>query len=289
MTQKDNVASWIDCWKASMGKREKKMEVGQADFWNKRSDEFAQHLTDTKGRKRAGEILGFLEETGFRAKGARVLDLGCGPGTLSIPLARAGADVTSLDIASGMLDHLKETAKKEDLPINALECSWWTADIDKLGFRSRFDLVLASMTPAVKDVETLDRMMACSKKYCYYSNFLQRGGDRAHRELLSTILKKGTDHHHGPGGGAMLYPFMYLYLKGYRPDVKISHRRWKEEQNWAEAAERTIEFLSHEHPCNAAAKKKILAYYEQAAKDGKYRMQSDVYTGMMVWTVNGRK
>ena len=34
----------------------------------------------------------------------RVLDLGCGDGTTAVPLARAGADVTGIDIARNLVD-----------------------------------------------------------------------------------------------------------------------------------------------------------------------------------------
>lgn len=36
--------------------------------------------------------------------GARVLDLGCGDGTTAIPMARAGADVTGIDIARNLVE-----------------------------------------------------------------------------------------------------------------------------------------------------------------------------------------
>jgi SAM-dependent methyltransferase len=293
MQKQDNVKVLLDCWKASAGKTAPKMsEDRQAEMWSKRSGEFAKHVRDKRGQKRSMDIIEFLEEAGFRAKGAKVLDIGCGPGTLSIPLARAGADVTSLDVAPGMLAELKKYAEDEKIPVHPVECSWWTADIDKLGYRKKFDLVLASMTPGVKDAETLDRMMACSKKYCYYSNFLgggmPGGRDGEIRELIGKG-KNGKDprpaqgrHGHGP---SLMYPFLYLYTIGYRPFVRFNHNRRKEEMEWQKAADHMIEFLEHEEPCDAAAKRKIRAYYKAQAKDGMYRSTSDMYTGMLVWTV----
>lgn len=40
----------------------------------------------------------------------RVLDLGCGDGTTAVPLARAGADVTGIDIAANLVDAGKKRA-----------------------------------------------------------------------------------------------------------------------------------------------------------------------------------
>jgi len=286
-----NVQTLADCWKASargIVKDKKIAEDRQAEMWSKRSGDFAKHVKDKSGRKRSAEILGLLEEAGFKAKGATVLDIGCGPGTLSIPLARLGADVTSLDIAPGMLEELKKYADDEGLAVHPLECSWWTADIDQLGFRNKFDLVLASMTPGVRDAETFDRMMACSKKYCYYSHFLG-GGPHGLNPEIRKIIGEGSEvgaRQGGPGHGpGIAYPFMYLYALGYQPLVRFSHRRWRMETGWEEAADRTLGFLEHDGSCDAAAKKKIRDYYKARAKDGKYRMQSEMYTGMMVWNV----
>ena len=51
------------------------------------------------------------------APGARVLDLACGTGNVSIPLARRGAVVTGLDIAPNLLEEARERAAREGLPI----------------------------------------------------------------------------------------------------------------------------------------------------------------------------
>jgi len=45
----------------------------------------------------------------------RVLDLGCGDGTTAIPLARAGADVTGIDIASNLVEAGKKRAAEAGL------------------------------------------------------------------------------------------------------------------------------------------------------------------------------
>jgi ubiquinone/menaquinone biosynthesis C-methylase UbiE len=48
-------------------------------------------------------------------KGAKVLDVACGTGTLAIPAARAGADVTGLDIVADLIRQAKERASAENL------------------------------------------------------------------------------------------------------------------------------------------------------------------------------
>lgn len=286
MTQTENVRCWIDCWKAAVPNEAAVTDDVQAARWDKRACHFAQHRDEDKSRKRTAGVFALLEEAGFYPEGATVLDIGCGPGSLSLPLARAGADVTALDISTGMLDRLREAAEREDLPINAVECSWWTADIDELGLREKFDLVIASMTPGVRDVETFDRMMACSRKFCYYSNFIRRDSDRAQKEIFEEILgEKQHNHSHGPG---LIYPFMYLYVLGYRPLLRFSHTQRTRDLDWVEASEEMIGALGCNRDISSDIEEKIRKHYKDASPDGTYRSEAEVYSGMMVWSVADR-
>jgi len=282
MTPDNNVKCWVDCWNASAQNNRIVTDDLQATQWDERADRFVQNMDEERHRKRVADFFAVLEEAGFSPEDARVLDIGCGPGTLSLPLARAGADVTALDISTRMLHHLRETAKNEGLRINAVECSWWSADIDKLGFREKFDLVIASMTPGIRDVESFDRMMACSRQFCYYSRFVGRvGTDGARREIFRKILGEEPEN----PGPDMVYPFMYLYVLGYRPLVKLSRVSRTQERDWAEAAEETINDLRCTRDVSSDAEEKIREYYKNASPDGKYRSETESCSGMMVWSV----
>lgn len=278
-----NLKYWTNCWQTSNPLSEQMTETELATFWNKRSGDFAKKIHSPKSRKRSQDNIGFLEENGVRVKGAKILDIGCGPGSLSLPLARAGAKVTGIDISSGMLARLREAAEKEDLPVKTIECSWWNADIDKLGLRGKFDLVIGSMTPAIKDAETFERMMACSKKHCFYIGSLPGTGAPVTQDLLKNISRSPGPRRSALG---MVFPFMYLYLKGHRPAIKITGRKWAEDLPWAEAAGHAIDILSHDQHVTDAAKKKIRAYYKTTAVDGTCRFENEMFLALMVWRVD---
>src|SRR5215472_10772419 len=53
--------------------------------------------------------------------GMKVLDIGCGTGSQSIPAARAGAIVTGVDIAPNLLVQAEERAREEGLNIRFVE------------------------------------------------------------------------------------------------------------------------------------------------------------------------
>jgi ubiquinone/menaquinone biosynthesis C-methylase UbiE len=59
---------------------------------------------------------GFIARLAF-APGTRVLDIACGTGNSAIPLARSGAIVTGVDIATNLLEQARERAAAEGLTI----------------------------------------------------------------------------------------------------------------------------------------------------------------------------
>src|ERR1041385_6452882 len=47
--------------------------------------------------------------------GVKLLDVACGTGNLALPAARAGADVTGMDIAPNLVEQARENARREGL------------------------------------------------------------------------------------------------------------------------------------------------------------------------------
>jgi ubiquinone/menaquinone biosynthesis C-methylase UbiE len=286
MALNDNINCLVDCWNALAQNSRIVSDDVQTTQWERWADGFVTDMDEEKNQKRVEEFFTLLEEVSFSPEGANVLDIGCGPGTLSIPLARAGADVTALDISAKMLDYLKETAQIEGLRINAVECSWWSADINKLGFRKKFDLVVASMTPGIRDIETFDRMMTCTRQFCYYRRFIGKGSmDRIRQEIFLKILCEEPDN----PGPDILYPFMYLYLLGYRPLIRFNSSSRTYERNWAEEAEEVIRDLKCTHTISNNIEEKIREYYKNESPNGKYRSKTESCQGTMVWSVNTRE
>lgn len=281
-----DIRNWLACWDAWNQPGKDIGELGSAGFWNKawedRSERIGKRLRPGRKERLIADLFGMLDEAGFQMDGARVLDIGCGPGALAVPLARAGARVTALDISSQALAHVAGAADREGLSIEPVECSWWTADIDELGFRGSYDLVIASMTPSIKDMETFDRMRACSRKFCYYGGSVP-GGKEFHRcEIFRKILRtEPPPRRHG--GSWFLYHFMYLYLGGYRPLVRIHRMSHNVRAGWEETADTTIRLFGKDMACTEDTKKKIRDYYEKTAKDGKCSSRSGGYMGMMLW------
>lgn len=71
------------------------------------------------------------------AKGARLLDIGCGTGRHSIELAKRGFSVTGLDLSSGMLGVAKQNADKAGVDVQ-----WVQGDATSFRFKDPFDAAL---------------------------------------------------------------------------------------------------------------------------------------------------
>ena len=89
----------------------------------------------------AKTISGSAEEFVRRLRlpaGSRVLDVACGTGNLSIPLARMGLEVTGVDIATNLLAQARVRASEEDLQARFDE-----GDAEQLPYRDgSFDVVV---------------------------------------------------------------------------------------------------------------------------------------------------
>ncbi len=83
----------------------------------------------------------FWRRMASRAKGS-VLELGCGTGRVTIPVARAGARIVGVDRSSEMLSHARRRSKRSRV---STRVSWIRGDIRSLPFRpsARFNLVMA--------------------------------------------------------------------------------------------------------------------------------------------------
>lgn len=77
--------------------------------------------------------------------GSKVLDIGCGSGTLAVECARAGAIVTAVDSSPQMLSLLKSKIKNTPLEkkIKIIECGSASAGV--ILKNEKFDLIIMSM------------------------------------------------------------------------------------------------------------------------------------------------
>jgi SAM-dependent methyltransferase len=103
--------------------------------------------------------------------GARVIDIGCGVGKYGTYLAELGYDVTLTDISGEMLRHAGENMAKYSTPWAVYRCDFNEATGKEPVFADGFDLAISTMSPAIHDAETVKKMSAMTRGWCFLARF----------------------------------------------------------------------------------------------------------------------
>lgn len=154
--------------------------------------------------------------------------------------------------------------------------------MEKDGLAGRFDLVFASMTPGVRDPETLQKMLAASKKFCYLSAFSGQRWEKAHRDLWRRFF--GEDMGDNPGD--IIYPFGLLYAMGYRPKLNFFTINRVDEEPVEKAVENLAIFFWSYMDITPEVRRTFEHYVKEHAENDVFRQETTFCTGMMLWRVD---
>jgi predicted TPR repeat methyltransferase len=150
-----NSIDWNAMWQEEPGHSHWKDNASQKELWDRRADSFSKRINrvmDGEPRDKDDYISKMLDRIEVEPNWT-VLDIGCGPGTLTIPLAEKVGSVTALDISSEMLNHLKINADKKGLKnIRYLNLAW--QDAFASGEVARHDVVVASRSMMSGDMKS---------------------------------------------------------------------------------------------------------------------------------------
>lgn len=116
-------------------------------------------------------LLRFWSEKGMIFPGARFLDIGCGVGKYGVYMAELGCDVTLTDISGEMLRHAEENMARFPTPWAVYQCDFDKASGREGVFAKGFDLSISTMSPAVHDVATVQKMSAMTHGWCFLARF----------------------------------------------------------------------------------------------------------------------
>lgn len=148
---------WNDEW---IRLQDRQGKSDNASHWDARAKSFA-----TKHGSQSPYVDRFLELAAIRP-GETVLDMGCGSGTLAIPLSLEGHKVIACDFSSGMLSALREAmSAKGATSITEIQMSWdddWAA----CGVSKRcVDVALASRSIATHDLKmALEKLGSAARR-----------------------------------------------------------------------------------------------------------------------------
>ena len=277
---------WLEAWQEhrdnSLRSRRTLMPE-EVEFWNASADKMKRWSEEDRSVERVKKVIRWLRQQGIGISDMRILDIGAGTGSFAIPFTQQGGQVTALEPAEELVKIMKENMKREGVEeLSIISEKWEDISPDKEGIKGQFDLVFASLTPAIYDKKTLEKMNACSKEWCFLCELAGRRRNRVQEELWFKIFNEDMPL---PGYN-IFYPLNYLYSLGYSPSLKLWRERWREEISEDEAASNVIKFFSLYTEVTSEIEAIIVNYLSKNEKNGHLSEEYQSLVGMIAWNVN---
>ena len=201
--------NWREGWSEMRRQRIRPMRITYNKNFQEHfmTDQFevAQANNFAYGRKVVESLSDFLSSD------FEVLEVGSGPGTLTVSLSKRVKRITAIEFSSEMATNLKQKLNKEQINnVEVIEKDWMKLPESEL--KGRYDLVVCShFLWQVEDLEAhLAKMEGASRKFC--AIIQPSGRDSVVREAYETIVSKPYQGQFEPD--ADIFPYIILRQKG---------------------------------------------------------------------------
>ena len=261
---------WNEMWRrkvesSSWGNRHESW----IEFWDSRAEGYDSRVKSNQGKHI--EVINGLDV----GPEDSVLDVGAGPGTLAIPLARKARLVTAVEPSRGMISCLCRNAKEANLRnIVPIEKLW--EDVRPIQDVSEHDVVVASYSLGMKDIRgALEKMDLLARKYVYLFHF---AGDASaiYRDLWyevhHEVYRSGPDY---------IYLANVLHQMGIYANVDVnSEEQIQRFASLDEAASHWSENLDAPPRAEKAIRDRLSSMLE---KDGDDLVQREMMRRVKIW------
>ncbi|KAF5049130.1 Ribosomal RNA small subunit methyltransferase A [anaerobic digester metagenome] len=133
--------NWREAREAILSERFKGPKLRfDPDITTKAASDFSKRVKEGEyeyGRKTAEIFSGFLDPS------SEALEIGPGPGTVTVPLAKRVKKITAVDLSLRNIAHLEENLREESCEnVDVIHTNWMRTDDEAL--KGRYDLVFCS-------------------------------------------------------------------------------------------------------------------------------------------------
>jgi SAM-dependent methyltransferase len=225
--------NWRDTWKKMRSERFKKLRVTyDRDFQIKSAEDFSNRCSWNDyeyGRKVVNILVDILN------KDFEVLEIGSGPGTLTIPLFEKIRRITCVEASKVNLEILKGNLRERGIENVELINEYW----EKVEIEDIFDLVVCShFLWMVGDLEKhLERMEQFSGRYCAIVQ--PCGRDEVVKKAFEEISKEKYAGQFEPDADY----FAYVILREWSRLLNVCHFEYSFELNLEEGIRYIASFL----------------------------------------------
>lgn len=211
---------WNRMWQAKLAFRNSPRR--DASFWDGRASSFAK-ATETDY---VDHFLAIMKPNAHFS----VLDMGCGSGTLAVPLAKLVSSVTAVDFSREMLSVVRKRCEVEGIHNIKTIHGQWEDDWGKLGINT-YDVAIASRSMVVNDLQSsILKLNAAARKRVYIVTVAGEGPrDRRLFDAIGRPFDSGPDY---------IYNYNILYHMGILANVAfIEEIRNRTYESFEEAVE----------------------------------------------------
>ena len=197
-----NDIDWNELWQEA--RRQKSWGKKNRQAWDSRAAGFARRNIDSEYAELFLQLL-------RPAPHWRVLDIGCGPGTLALPLAARVKSVTAIDFSAAMLHELEERAAQQGITnIVPIQASW-TDDWQQLAIPAH-EVVISSRSLSVFDLRrALEKMNSWATEKVFIADRV--GSGPFDPDLFAAV---GRPFDPGPD---FIFTVNLLYQLGIHPKI----------------------------------------------------------------------
>ena len=255
--------NWKDAWNRMREERMRKPKISYDDaFFKKSAQDFSLRIKSNDyefGRKVTQILAHMLEEN------SDVLEIGTGPGTLTIPLATMVKKIVGIEFSERNTVQLKASLKDNGLNnVEIFQENWENVKNDEI--KDKFALVVCShFLWQVEDIERLlKRMEHASKKYC--AVIQPCGRDEIVKEIFEFLCSQKYTGQFEPDADY----FAYVILREWGRLVSIGHFDYTFERNLEEEIRYIAGFVGKFIEIDQDAKGRIEQYLLKKTKKGTY-------------------
>jgi SAM-dependent methyltransferase len=253
---------WVRSWSdANAGLVHNARQVGEEAlrrYWDRRAEYYGGITRADRLLRQA--VVDYLVRDGILRPGDRVLDVGCGTGQYTLPMARVADSITGLDISTGMLDRMTRSAARHDLTnIQPIRSAW-----EPFAGDEKYDLVFSAFCPGTNRPEGLFKMERFSARSCCFLT----GGGLGQPAFIYELMEILAGERYAAVDTDDFFAFNALYEAGRRPSVRSFSHRITPEESGDHAIQNAILYFDMLLGPDEKRKETISEYFDARSDDG---------------------
>lgn len=209
-----------------------------------------------------------------------VIDIGCGPGRLSVPVAKKVKSVTALDVSEAMLTKCMENARREGVRnITPMRANWLAKDaVETVG---NYDIAIASRSVGFGDLAKINQI---ARKYVIILGWANAPSLREIQlDFLAGIAAEKMPH--DPDARMFGYNMMFnmVYDMGANPNIVVVEDGFERDYTSREQAYADLRFVGEIGPEFEEQYRRNVDRYLTPKPEGGFKLLRQTKTFVLWW------